>query len=223
MSAFLGHIHYWLYHKIRRVMEREQLIFQKAGKLCGATAEELRSQVWQIYGQPLPDVELSELIDHGNIHGWLQRQIIIAETREAAFIKEVSDFCGSSGRELAAEAFAEHGQLCGKHAKFQKQYDEETAAGVYQAINDYFLNGMPCDQGDTVTVNEAGLVVWEGAMWLQERNWTKAGVDKRLMKECYRKWLDGFVKALNPAFRYRQTAEAAGGNPVNRHEIRKEA
>lgn len=223
MSAFLGHIHYWLYHKIRRVVEREQLIFEKAEGLCGTTAEELQSQVWQIYGQPLPDTELGELIDHGNIHGWLQRQITIAETREAAFIKELTDSCGSTGQDVVLAAFAEHGKRCGEHASAQGKYAAETAAGIYQAVNDYLLNGMPCDQGDTVTVNEEKRLVWEGDVCLQERNWAKAGVDKAFMKECYREWFNSFVGAINPAFRYLQTADRANGDKVNRYEISKKA
>jgi hypothetical protein len=223
MSAFLGHIHYWLYHKIGRVVEREQLIFQKAEEMCGATAEELQSQVWQIYGQPLPDTELGELIDHTNIHGWLQRQITIAETREAAFIKELVDTCGGAAQDIVLSAYAEHGKLCGEHAKAQGKYDGQRAAGIYQAVNDYVLNGMPCDQGDVVTVNEDNKVIWEGETCLQERNWTKAGVDKAFMKECYQKWFAGFVKALNPIFAYSQTADTLKGGPVNRHQIVKEA
>ncbi len=66
MSAFLGHIHHWLYNKISRVAEREQLIYEKAEEMCGATAEELREQVWQIYGTPQPDAKLEEIIDHNN-------------------------------------------------------------------------------------------------------------------------------------------------------------
>lgn len=219
MSAFLGHIHYWLYHKIRRVVEREQLIYQKAEELCGATAEELRAQVWQIYGEPLADVELEKLIDHSNIHGWLQRQITIAETREAAFIKELIDACGDTAGNIVKDAFGEHGKVCGEHAKAQDKYDVEMAGGIYQALNDYLLNGMPCDQGDMVIVNEASKVVWEGDVCLQERNWTKAGVNKNFMKELYQQWFAGFVTALNPAFTYSQTADTLKGGKVNRHEI----
>lgn len=219
MSAFLGHIHYWLYHKISRVVEREQLLYQKAEEMCGATAEELQTQVWQIYGAPVEDKKLEDLIDHNNIHGWLQRQITIAETRESAFIKELADTCGETAHSLAQSAFAEHGKSCGEHAKAQGKYETQVASGIYQALNDYILNGMPCDQGDTITVNQADQIVWEGKDCLQEKNWAKAGVDKNLMKELYQKWTLGFVTALNPAFSYKQTADTLKNDNVNRYEI----
>ena len=219
MSAFLGHIHHWLYHKISRVVEREQLLYQKANEMCGATAEELQTQVWQIYGAPQLDVALEDIIDHNNIHGWLQRQITIAETREAAFIKELIDTCGDAARSIVEATYTEHGNLCGGHAKAQGKYDAKAATGIYQALNDYVLNGMPCDQGDVVVVNEVDNVVWEGDVCLQERNWAKASADKNLMKQLYGLWFAGFVTALNPEFTYRQTADTAKGDKVNQHQI----
>ena len=219
MSAFLGHIHHWLYHKISRVVEREQLIYQKAEEMCGGTAEELQAQVWQIYGAPQPDAKLEDIIDQSNIHGWLQRQVTIAETREAALIKELIDTCGDAARAITTDAYVEHGTICGQHALSQGKYDAEAASGIYQALNDYVLNGMPCDQGDVVTANEADKVIWEGDVCLQERNWIKAGVDKNFMKELYGRWFASFVTALNPAFSYSQTADTLKGDKVNRHQI----
>lgn len=219
MSAFLGHIHHWLYEKISRVAEREQLIYEKAEEMCGPTAEELQAQVWQIYGAPLADAKLEDVIDHNNIHGWLQRQVTIAETREAAFIKELIDACGEVARTIAKDAYTEHGHLCGQHAKNQGKYDVLTANGIYQALNDYLLNGMPCDQGDAIIVDEPSRIVWEGTVCLQERNWAKAGVDKKLMKELYQQWFAGFVTALNSEFTYSQTADTLQSDATNRHQI----
>lgn len=219
MSAFLGYIHHWLYKKITLVAEREQLIYDKAEEMCGPTAEELQTQVWQIYGAPLTDAKLEEIIDHNNIHGWLQRQVTIVETREAAFIKELMDTCGDAARTIIMDAYAEHGTLCGQDAKRQEKYDALTANGIYQAINDYVLNGMPCDQGDAVTVDELSHIVWEGSVCLQERNWAKASIDKKFMKELYQKWFTAFVAAMNPEFTYSQKADTLQGDSVNRHEI----
>lgn len=219
MSAFLGHIHYWLYGKILRVADREQLLYEKAEALCGDLAEELREQVWQIYGEPLPEVDLEQLIDHSNIHGWLQRQVTIVETREAAFIKELLEQCGGTAQSLVEEAFAEHGKKCGEHAKGTAKYETAQAGGIYRALNDYLLNGMPCDQGDMVVTNQADHLIWEGEVCLQERNWVKAGVDKKAMKEFYVAWTKGFVTALNPDLTYRQTGDTLKGDKVNRHEI----
>lgn len=219
MSAFLAPIHFWLYNKIRHVIEREQLIYEEADNLCGGTAEEARSQAWQSYGEPLPDTDLTEHIDQGNIHGWLQRQINVAESREAAFIQALIDNCGDAAVEVAAKAFREHGARCARHAGAQGKYDTSTAPGIYKAINDYYLNGMPCDQADAVLESTADKMVWQSEVCLQEPNWQRAGADGKLMKKLYSEWLTAFVSLLNPGFAYTQTSDVKSGETINRYEI----
>jgi hypothetical protein len=219
MSEFLAPIHWWLYKKIRLVMEREQLIYEKAQGVCGSAAEELRAQVWQTYGEALPDADLEQLIDHDNIHGWLQRQINLAESREAAFIKELLDICDQAACEIVGEAFYEHGLHCGNSAKLQHTYDVSTADGIYKALNDYYLNGMPCDQEDVLVENTAQKVIWENSAWLQESNWKRTGVDCRIMKSFYQRWWAGFVAGANSIFSFRQTKDIIKGDGVNRYEI----
>jgi hypothetical protein len=219
MSAFLAPIHYWLFNKIQRVEKREQRLFDLASDMCGSTAEELREQVWQSYGEPLPEKDLSEMIDQSNIHGWLQKQINIVETREAAFVKELSGMCGDAGTQTAEKAFAEDGAECGADAKATERYDLNSANGIYQAMNDYFLNGMPCDQADMLVENTTDKVAWQGGACLKEKNWTRAGVDVKTMTGLYRAWFTGFVNAANIAFRYEQTGDILKGDTVSRHEI----
>jgi hypothetical protein len=221
MSAFLGFIHYWLYNKIRLVAQREDVVYQKAAALCGPTVEELRAQVWGTYGEPLPDTDLSELIDQSNIHGWLQRQINVVETREAAFVKALVDTCGNSGKDVVEAAFAEHGQSCGRHACQQAKYDDSQADGIYKALNDYFLNGMPCDSNMTVTENTPELVAWESSICLKARNWSRAEVSPDTMRVYYRNWLAGFVEGMNNAFEHKMMFTEENGLPKVRHEIRK--
>lgn len=221
MSAFLGHIHYWLYNKIRLVVKREELIYKKAESKFGSEVDEFHELVLQTYGAPLPDTDLMDLIDHANIHGWLQRQINTAETREAAFIKELLNHYGADAQTVVAEAFREHGCQCGIDAKNKGRYNDTSAEGIYQALNDYLLNGMPCDQNDRVVEKTPGRLVWEGEVCLQEKNWKRVEIDVKTMKKCYQEWLSGFVEALNKEFRYRQTADILAGDKVNRYELSK--
>ncbi|MCW2277850.1 hypothetical protein [Heliophilum fasciatum] len=219
MSAFIGPIHYWLYRKIRLVGEREEWIAQKARETCGATAEELREQVIQMFGAPLPDIDLAELIDHDNIHGWLQRQIKTVETREAAFIKEVRDACGNKAMDGIDQAFFAHGKQTGEKAKQQNKVDLTAAPGIYQALNDDFLNGMPCDQCDQVVVSERDRVIWESDQWLQEPNWQRAGMDSKIMANLYGRWLTGYVIGANDEFEFKQVSDRLAGDARNRYAI----
>ena len=195
MSAFIGPIHYWLYNKIRLVNGRQEFLAEKVAAMCGETAEELREQVAQSYGQSLPDKDLSELIEHDNIHGWLQRQINLAESREAAFIKELLDTCGGAADDLIEKAYAEHGRLTGADAARSGRYTLDSAAGILKALNDTYLNGMPCDAGDCV-------------MGIHAPNWRRTGVDEAAMAKYYECWLRGFVQGANPAFTYSLAGDA---------------
>ncbi len=219
MSAFLAPIHYWLYNKIRYVIEREQLIYQAVENLCGGMAEEARAQSWQSYGEPLPDSDLTDHIDQSNIHGWLQRQINIAESREAAFIQALVDSCGGTAVAAVQQTFREHGARCASHATAQNKYETISAAGIYKALNDYFLNGMPCDQTDSVQESTADNLVWESTVCLQEPNWKRAGADGKMMKDLYSQWLIAFVQNLNPEFTCNQTTATKDGRLITRYEI----
>ncbi|MDR3563699.1 MAG: hypothetical protein P4N59_20010 [Negativicutes bacterium] len=211
MSAFIGPIHYWLYGKIRLVSQREDAIYTNAAEMCGSTAEELRELVWQTYGAPLPDGDLGELLDHDNIHGWLQRQINIAESREAAFIKELLDTCGGAASDLIEKTFAGHGTETGQTAKAQGKYDAATAPGIYKALNDFYLNGMPCDQADSVITSQPDSLIWETGACLQAPNWKRVGMDEADMTSFYQTWLKAFVAGINPDFVLKAAA--------NRYEI----
>ena len=219
MSAFLGPIHYWLFNKIQRVSEREALLRTAAQECCAQLAQELQDEVESIYGAPLPpDADLADHIDRRNIHGWLQQHIMLTETREAAYLKELTANCGAAAIALAEDVFAQHGRSCGEAAKVKGGYDLERAQGIYQALNDFFLNGMPCDAANQIIEEDSERLIWEGPC-LQERNWAKGGIGKNLMKKWQQKWLSEFVAALNADFAYLQTLDNLKGDAANRHEI----
>ena len=200
MSAFIGPIHYWLYGKIRLVNQRQEFLREKVSELCGATAEELWEQVTQSFGEPLPEKDLNELIAHDNIHGWLQRQINLAESREAAFIKELTDACGGAAEDLINRAFAEHGRQTGAAAAASGRYEMSSSAGILKALNDHYLNGMPCDAGDCV-------------MSIHQPNWQRTGVNTAEMRRYYEQWLKAFVQGMNPKFAYMLDGEKHQINP----------
>jgi len=202
MSAFIGPIHYWLYGKIKVVNSRERHIAEAAAAVCGDTVEEIQEQVWQTYGTPLPDVDLGELIDHGNIHGWLQRQINIAESREAALVKELVEQCGTA-KALLEDVFREHGAKYGQEAAGEGRHELASAPGIYKALNDYYLNGMPCDQSDLEVESKPEIYAWSSGECIQQPNWKRAGVDEALIKGLYQLWLGAFVSAANPGYAFR--------------------
>lgn len=207
MSAFLGHIHFWLYKKIRLVIAREGLVLEKGRETLGDLADELHESALALYGDPLSEAEpLEAIIDHGNIHGWLHNQIMTASVREASFIKDLVD-CGAEEGEIAVfSAFAEQGQACGTVAR--DELAETTPNMIYTVMQNYYLNGMPCDGGDVVLSDTPESYEWEGTHRNQMENWQKAGVDVQFMAKAYQSWFKGFVEAVAPGYTFTVTAGA---------------
>ena len=210
MSAFLGHIHYWLYKKIQLLAERENLVLEKTRSVIDDLADELHEMSVDTYGSPIdPATPLEDIIDHGNIHGWLQGQITTASVREAAFIKDLLDTnTGDEGVQVIAQildAFATQGTACGTVGKDSLQ--GETAGDIYNALQNFYVNGMPCDGGDQVVADGDDKYQWVGDHRLQSGYWRTAGVDPQFMSLAYQTWFEFFVKAISYKFEFVATEE----------------
>ena len=86
MSAFLGPIHYWLYRKIQlQESLTEAILYSVRSEEKFTALQNSLEAKWGIVERGL----LEQVIDNGNIHGWLQSQIGIAEKRFAAAVTEI--------------------------------------------------------------------------------------------------------------------------------------
>lgn len=198
MSDSLANIHYWLFNKIKIVNSRENLIMQKFPEHADLV-ESIREMTNQSIGAVSFNQELEQMIDHSNIHQWLQRQINLVETREAYVVKELVHMIGREVRDAIEETFKNDGFCYGKEAvTFSKGVT--TAPELYQTLNDYYLNGMPCDQCDIVKQISPNIMIWEKERWQQQENWQRAGAEQSLMEELYLVWLQAFITGANASF-----------------------
>ena len=156
MSEFLGPIHHWLYGKIGHQEE-----------LTKALAAHVKTEGWiedtGRFERPLPPLE--NVIDVGNIHGWLQAQISDAETRYAALILKVL-----SGDDNRLDV------LCDVARDFGAQYavnPESNAEQAWRAFEDFFVNGMPCDRINRVTTKDTDSLSWEMTRDIHAQYWTE--------------------------------------------------
>lgn len=212
MSAFLGHIHYWLYKKIQLLVERENLILEKTRRVVDDLADELHEISVDTYGAPIDAATpLEDIIDHNNIHGWLSGQINIASVREAAFIKDMLDTNSGDDAVLVVaailDAFAVQGKACGTVAK--ENLEDVNAPSIYNALQNFYVNGMPCDGGDQIIEDKADTFTWVGDHKLQSPYWRTAGVDPQFMQLAYQTWFEAFVKEVAPGFELLTTDDGA--------------
>jgi len=166
MSAYLGPIHYWLYNKIRlqEAWIRDILeLSAQEGRLT-ISGETLDSVCGRLELLPL-----EEMIDEGNIHGWLQERIEITETRLAFLVTELLKEDASRLPDLQQAA----NQFGKKHAVLNGIGAEE----VLRAMEDTLLDGMPCDHVNQVLESETDKVVWRKTQCVHREYWERVSGD----------------------------------------------
>ena len=165
MSAFLGPIHYWLYRKI-------QLQESLTQSMTSVLSEEKRIHLEKNLDAVCGVVErrpLEEVIDNGNIHGWLQGQIAIAEKRFATAVTKILKEDSSKIENLKQAAY----QMGQKNPL----PNSDDAQGIYRGLNDVLLEGMPCDHVNQILEQSDQRVLWNQTVDLHLPFWDEAGGD----------------------------------------------
>ena len=198
MSLFLGKIHYWLFNKILWFENLEEKVIELALK-DGIDVKNIRSKIENKYGKKFENKNLEEIIDLEDIHGWLQNKFHSSETRLAAWIKVTLENNVDTKVKLE-KIFQEQGTLVAKEAKFEKKYNN--APDIYDGINNYILDGMPCDRVNIVSISEENLVSWNRKACVHEEIWAMVGLDVKVFYNLRNIWIKSFVEELNINFKY---------------------
>ncbi len=211
MSAFLGPIHYWLYNKIQLMENMEKAIIARVN------TDEVKSfsdQVQSDIAPFLPEAPLDQLIDTGNIHGWLQDKITKAETRQALLIKKMVEANGEDVYKLVDDVYNEFGQASAKDAAIENAND---LSDIFNKLNNYLLEGMPCDRVNQVVENDESTFTWLTAQCVHTGNWTAAEVPVERYYEFRASFIGGFVTGVNESLKYEYTNDGQ-----QKHVISKE-
>ena len=192
MSAFLGPIHYWLYGKIEL---QEKIVVKVVALGDKKGLSELGETLAQKYGV-FSTRPLEEIIDEGNIHGWLQDKVSrveykLAESvteilkKDAGALEEIKGIFSESGAEAAQELLRE---------------EDLNLSGVFKGITDKLLDGMPCDHARALTKQEADAIEWSVMQCVHTTYWDEVGGDIEVFYALREAWLEGFSKALGLSF-----------------------
>ena len=215
MSAFLGPVHHWLFKKISLFENLEKETILKLSETYGDDVSNIHGEAEAKYGNLIPAAPLESLIDTGNIHGWLQNKIQIAETRQAATYKALLDKYGEDIVPVIEDCY----QLQG--AKYGLEVNSElgllTAVDLYKQLNNYLLDGMPCDHVNNVIDSNPEKLVWVTTQCLHKPYWKSVGMNEDIMYTLRFRWVRSFIEAANPAFTYE--AEGSLGKETIKHTI----
>ena len=202
MSLFLGKIHYWLYNKIIWAEKMEEDIIEWA-KSQGLPAEQWKEKANSQYGEPTNNKPLEDVIDTGNIHGWLQERIESAELRQAYIVTMILKTNPELKDEMT-KLFVNQGKIAAK------EYDQKitTPEGAFNALNDFILEGMPCDRVNEVISSDEEKHIWRTTACLHKLYWEQVDGDISVFYDLRDTWVKAFIESLTPAFVYTKTDEA---------------
>lgn len=216
MSAFLGPIHHWLFNKVILFERLDKYILDGLIAEVGEDARKLYDEACKIHGMPVDtDIPLDEQIDSGNIHGWLQTQIQNTERRHAEFLHRAFQEYNEEAEEIAREFYAKQGKYCGE--KCEEEANPKTAQELYEQLNNYLLDGMPCDHVNQITVAEQDVVKWEVTQCLHIGHWIEVGADPSKFYKLRETWVDAFIAYANNDYEYRFSIE----DEILKHVIQK--
>jgi hypothetical protein len=218
MSAFLGPIHHWLFNKIRLHEELEERLVELYTAKYGSEISEIAKEAEARYGEPLSRRPLEDQIDLANIHQWLNTTIGTTETRLAYILGQVFRKHNDEAVEIGLSEYKKQGSECGADARDKGMTNN--APQIYKAINDYLLEGMPCDRVNFVTHNSDDKVEWKTTECLHRGYWKEADADIETLYKLRFVWTEAFVNSSNSEFKYIHNA----GDNVDSlflHEIRK--
>ncbi len=197
MSRFLGPIHHWLYNKINILEDIEKEILVT---LNPSNKEALMTELTQSFGPYLNNRPLEELIDQDNIHGWLQDRIKVAETRLSRMINTLENSFGVSVYEDIASVYAGFGA---KYGNALSDGSGKTPEEVFKSLDNYLLEGMPCDRVNAVTESTPDLLKWEKDRCVHAAFWNAGGTDVNHYYKFREAFSKAFVEALDPSFTYK--------------------
>lgn len=198
MSLFLGKIHYWLFNKVLWFEGLEDKVIEfTRGKI--AEGDNLENEINLKYGKKLENKNLEEIIDTSNIHGWLQSKIHSAEGRMAAWTSAILNNDKEYIYELK-KIYTEQGVNAAKEAKVKSS--NATAEDIFNSMNDYILDGMPCDRVNEVITSNDEIVEWKRRICVHKRIWEDEGVPVETFYDLRNQWISAFVKEMNNDYEY---------------------
>lgn len=182
MSAFLGPIHFWLYNKIQIQQDILEEILTLTENLSPGLKEELDTRYGVSETRPL-----EEVIDQGNIHGWLQCSVSQVEYKLANCITTILQ---NNPEILSKIIFI-----------FEKKGEEKSsfinannAAEAYKSISDCLLDGMPCDHANSVLEENENNVIWKRNVCVHMKYWEEVGGDINIYYVLREAFIKGYLK-----------------------------
>lgn len=200
MSKFLSPIHFWLFNKIKLSETLEKEIETTLYTKYGDKINLIFSESINLFGAFTENKSLDEIIDTSNIHGWLQDKISKSESRIAYIITKAQENFGCESLNLIKECYITQGKHCGTESK--NSNTNGNALELFKSLNNYILDGMPCDNAHSLTTKTDDLTEWSANPLLHEQYWTKVNGNIDTFYKLRTLWIENFISEANNDFDY---------------------
>ena len=201
MSAFLAPIHTWLFRKILLAEDLESNLKKEYINKYGDNAKNVIEESVVVYGSPIDTTKnIEDIIDVSNIHGWLQDKISKVETRTAFIITEMIKNNAEEAEDIARLSFEEQGKNVGKDLKAKEM--PVSPEEVFNTLNNYLLEGMPCDRVTKITKSENDLFEWETTNCIHKNYWEMVNGDVNIFYKLRHAWTKSFIENSNGKYTY---------------------
>jgi hypothetical protein len=182
MSSSLGPIHYWLYNKIKiqNDIVEDIVSLDRNNNL----ELNLKNKLDQQFGETEIRA-LEEIIDISNIHGWLQQKVSQVEYKLAYAVTKILD--------EKVELFEDIKTIFkNKGSEMSLLDNTDDIKKYYKTINDYLLDGMPCDNANSIVSEDENQIIWHRNVCVHGDYWQQVGGDIN----NYYKLRDEFILGL---------------------------
>ena len=82
-----------------------------------------------------------------------------------------------------------------------------SAEEIYNSVNDYILDGMPCDRVNEITESNEEIVEWKRRICVHQDIWNKECIDVDVFYNLRSLWIKYFVNEVNNNFEYVETED----------------
>ena len=139
------------------------------------------------------------MIDTSNIHGWLQGKIHSAEGRMAAWTKVILENNQDYILDMR-KVYENQGVNAANEAK--ESLENINAETIFNSMNDYILDGMPCDRVNEVIDSGEESIMWKRRVCVHKNIWENEGILVDVFYELREQWINAFVNTMNNDYEY---------------------
>ena len=196
MSRFLAPIHNWLFNKIKLYEELEKnIITSYKAKYDDDSIEKIVKDGIEKYGGYTEDRPLEEIIDLSNIHGWLQNNIMVEESRSAYVFAKILEIYND--KSVGESEASKQGRECA-----QSITKVSSPENVFERLNEFVLEGMPCDRVNSIVERDEEKIVWVSEKCIHWNNYIRGEGNVEFMYELRDVWVKSFVENINSGYIY---------------------